>query len=244
MKTELTQYPGNSNSPHYTDIPVVVQGATCNQNGLGWIETPQVTQTIDVATGPSTVNIVPWTVDATSKTATPDMRACNGVFDETYTLAAVQKGESSLPSFITHDGNGVLTVTPLDYTHMGDWTIEVTQTTTYGNDPVWDAVVITVGCTIATITPDAAPATQVYNLYDSSLIVDLSTWAYTQDPSCDYSFSSSYEWEIPSDGTEYITDSVPSNYQAVTIQSQKKAAVGTYSLRLKNTITDNNEVPA
>ena len=130
-----------------------------------------------MATGPSTVNIVPWTVDATSKTATPDMRACNGVFDETYTLAAVQKGESSLPSFITHDGNGVLTVTPTTSSHMGTWTIEVTQTTVYGNDPVWDAVEITVGCTIATITPDAAPTepstTLTYNLYDGPLLIDL-----------------------------------------------------------------------
>ena len=53
---------------------------------------------------------------------------------------------------------------------MGDWTIEVTQTTAYGTDPVWDAVVITVGCTISTITPDAAPTSGLtYVLYDSPL---------------------------------------------------------------------------
>lgn len=92
LKTELTAYPGNSNSPHYTAIPVVVQGAACDQNGLGWLATAQVTQTVDVATGPTTVNISPYTVDSASKSSTPEMRACSGVFDETYTLAAVQKG--------------------------------------------------------------------------------------------------------------------------------------------------------
>ena len=30
LKTELTAYPGNSNSPHYTAIPVVVQASTCD----------------------------------------------------------------------------------------------------------------------------------------------------------------------------------------------------------------------
>lgn len=39
LKTELTAYPGNSNSPHYTDIPVVVTGAACDQNGLEWLST-------------------------------------------------------------------------------------------------------------------------------------------------------------------------------------------------------------
>ena len=125
------------------------------------------------------MTISPYTVDNTSKTATPEMRACSGSFDETYTLSAVESGESSLPSFITHS-SGVLTVTPTTSAHMGTWTISVTQTTTYGTDPVWDAVVITVGCTISTITPDAAPTSGLtYTLYDGPLVIDLSTWAYT-----------------------------------------------------------------
>ena len=125
LKTELDSYSGNSNSPHYTDIPVVVTSAACDQSGLGWLATAQVTATVDVATGPTTVNITPYTVDTASKTATAVMRACGGTFDETYTLAAVQKGQASLPSFITHS-SGVLTVTPTTSAHMGTWTIEVT----------------------------------------------------------------------------------------------------------------------
>ena len=98
-----------------------------------------MTTIIDVATGPTTVTITPYTVDAASKAATPEMRACGGTFDETFTLSAVEKGQGALPDFITHS-NGVLTVTPLDNSDMGVWIIEVTQTTTYGDDPVWDAV--------------------------------------------------------------------------------------------------------
>ena len=43
LKTELDAYPGNANSPHYTAIPVVVQGASCDQNALGWLSSSQVT---------------------------------------------------------------------------------------------------------------------------------------------------------------------------------------------------------
>ena len=142
---------------------------------------------------------MPYTVDNSSKSATPEMRACSGSFDESYTLAAIESGQASLPAFITHDGSGVLTVTPTTSSHMGTWTIEVTQTTTYGDDPVWDAVQITVGCTIATITPDAAPTSGLtYNLYDTPLLIDLSSWAYTQTPPCDYTVVNSFTWTVPS----------------------------------------------
>ena len=125
------------------------------------------------------MNIDPYTVDSASKIATAEMRACSGSFDETYTLAAVESGQGSLPSFITHSA-GVLTVTPTDSTHMGTWTISVTQTTVYGDDPVWDAVVITVGCTISTMTPDAAPSSGLtYILYDNPLLIDLASYGYT-----------------------------------------------------------------
>ena len=60
---------------------------------------------------------------------------------------------------------------------MGVWTLEITQTTTNGDDPVWDGVVITVGCTISTITPDAAPVEPgtdlTYELYEAPMLVDL-----------------------------------------------------------------------
>jgi hypothetical protein len=77
-----------------------------------------------------------------------------------------------------------------------------------------------VGCTIATITPDAAPTSGLtYNLYDGPLIIDLSTWLYTQTPPCDYTIVDSFTWTIPTDALDFIKSNIPSNYQAITIQS-------------------------
>jgi hypothetical protein len=73
--------------------------------------------------------------------------------------------------------------------------------------------VITVGCTIATITPDAAPTSGlVYSLYDGPLIIDLSTWQYTQTPPCDYTVVNSWTWTIPADAQTFIQDNIPTNY--------------------------------
>lgn len=43
LKTTLDAYPSNANNDHMTSIPVVVNGASCNPAGLGWVATPQVT---------------------------------------------------------------------------------------------------------------------------------------------------------------------------------------------------------
>ena len=91
LRTRLTAYSTNPSQPKWTNIPVVVQAPICNQNGLGWVATSPVTRIINVATGPTTVAISPYTVDPASKTATPEMRGCSGSFDETFTLSAVQK---------------------------------------------------------------------------------------------------------------------------------------------------------
>ena len=72
---------------------------------------------------------------------------------------------------------------------------------------------ITVGCTIATITPDAAPTepttTLTYNLYDVPLLIDLASWAYTQTPPCDYTVDNSFSWTVAGTATHFIFDSVP-----------------------------------
>lgn len=82
----------NESRESWSTITVNVQGAACDQNGLEWDASAVVEQTIDVSTGPTTVNIAPYTPNVASKTATPQMRACAGSFDETYTLAVVEQG--------------------------------------------------------------------------------------------------------------------------------------------------------
>ena len=112
----------------WTSITVQVTVAACDQSGLGWDPVDQVTATIDLETGPTEVTYSPYTVNTVSKTATPEMRGCGGVFDESYTLTAVRKGEATLPSFMTFEpSTGVLTVTPTDEVHQDVYIIEVTQ---------------------------------------------------------------------------------------------------------------------
>jgi hypothetical protein len=203
LETALDYYP--SHAVDWTTITVAVQGANCEQEGLEWDVSATVEQTIDVSTGPTVVTIAPYTPNVASKTATPQMRACSGVFDETYTLAALQSDGSALPAFMVDNGDGTVTSTPTISDHMGEWTLQITQVNTYGDDAVWDGVIITVGCTISTITPDAAPNSGLtYTLYDGPLIIDLSTWAYTQTPPCDYTIVSSYTWAIPADASSFV----------------------------------------
>ena len=127
---------------------------------------------------------------------------------------------------------------------MGVWTLTITQTTTYGIDPVWDGVIITVGCIITDITADAAPSEPstnlTYNLYAAPLLIDLNSWAYTQTPPCAYTWISVFTWTIPAAGQTYIQQ-VPAKPQPIlSIQSSLKAAVGTYALVHTNLITDSN----
>ena len=151
-----------------------------------------------------------------------------------------------MPDFITLSGSGTtwtLTITPLDHTDMGTWIITATQDTTNGDNPVWDAATITVGCQITGVAAAAAPAepavTLTYNLYAAPLLIDLSTWAYTQTPSCAYSYTEVFTWTIPAAATNYIQQSTPVP-KAITVQASHKAAVGTHAVVMTNTITDNN----
>jgi ribosomal protein L11 len=205
LKTTLTAYPSNSNNNKITTIPVVVSAASCDKTKLGWVATPAVTKTVNVAAGATTLTLNPYAVDPTSKTATPEARACGWVSaDETYTMAAVQKGQGSLPDFVTLSGN-ILTITPIDHTDIGTWTITATMTTTNGDDPSWDAATITVGCIVTSIAAASPPTSGLtYNLYDAPLLIDLTTYAYTQTPPCGYSFTEVFTWTIPTAAQPYI----------------------------------------
>jgi len=68
---------------------------------------------------------------------------------------------------------------------MGTWTIRVTQTVAYTSNGttaniVFDAVTITIGCTITSIPNPSPPTTGLtYVLYDPSLSIDLTTIPFT-----------------------------------------------------------------
>ena len=86
---------------------------------------------------------------------------------------------------------------------MGVWTIRVTQTVTYASRGttstiVFDAVTITVGCTITNVPNPSPPTTGLtYSLYEPTLVIDLTSIPFTQSPPCAYPATNSIVWTNP-----------------------------------------------
>ena len=99
---------------------------------------------------------------------------------------------STVSDFITVATDSTyIDVLPTGPTHIATWTIVLTQDTASGANPVFDAVQITVGCTITNIASPTAPATAdgwtlTYEVYSNALAIDLSTISYPQTPLCGY----------------------------------------------------------
>jgi len=159
------------------DFPVTISAATCDCNKLLWDAPTMLDKVVDVALGPLSVTIPTATQNANSKLPTPEIRKCfatggnNCASTSTWTPIVV--ATNNLPSFIVQTGTtDALTITPTTAAHMGTWTIKVTQTITYAafgtpKTVVFDAVKVTVGCTISTIPNPSPPTTGLtYNLYD------------------------------------------------------------------------------
>ena len=49
---------------------------------------------------------------------------------------------------------------------LGDHTLIATYTTTYGDDPTYEAMIITVECTVTGFTKPANPADVTYTVWD------------------------------------------------------------------------------
>lgn len=200
---------------------VVVQTATCDCSLIQWQHPgSQNTKTVDLTVTPSTDTLVisPSTIIASSKTATPAIRICATTTpcDETFTLTPVKKGTSSLPKFVTfNSGTNTLTIAPVDYLDIGTWTLSVTQTVASGTVPIWDQIVINVGCMITSITNPANPLVSLttYDVYSSTKTIDLSSAVYLQVPNCNYAVTKSYAWT----GIVTPITSHPTNPQAIQV---------------------------
>lgn len=148
-----------------------------------------------------------------------------------------------MPGFITVNADSTsIDVYPTGPTHVGTWLINLTQDTASGANPVFEAVQITVGCTITNVASPTAPSTAggwtlTYNVYDNSLAIDLSTIAYPQTPLCGYTVSETFTWTIPS-GAPITVDSA--NPEKVNVQTTDDTKHGTYTLTLQNAISHAN----
>jgi hypothetical protein len=238
VRVRLNNYPLNAG----IDVPVtvIVSGAACNCSLLTWDPPTQVTATINVSNtnNPRTATATKGTVNAASKLASPAIRACGNSCPVTSTLTATQKGGAALDaSWMSFDTNtNQFTLNPRTSAHIGIWTFTILQTVAAGSGAniSYDGVRVTVGCFITAMPSPAAPTTgltaELYTLKEISLL----NTVYTQQPPCAYTVSNSFAWTIPTGAP--IT--VNANPQIITVYSAAKNKVGTYTVRLTNTITD------
>lgn len=94
-------------------------------------------------------------------------------------------------------------------------------------------------CVITAIASPTAPDegngwTLTYNVYDSGLVIDLSTIEYPQTELCGYTVTEVFTWTIPG-GAPITVD--PGNAEAVIVYTTDKTQHNTYTLTLLNTIT-------
>jgi hypothetical protein len=116
----------------------------------------------------------------------------------------------------------------------------LTQDTASGPNPNFEAVQITVGCTITDIASPTAPSeadgwTLTYEIYSNVLSIDLSTISYPQTPLCGYTVAETFSWSIPSGAANVITVASDNN-QELLVQSTDVTKHGTYTVTLSNQI--------
>lgn len=97
---------------------------------------------------------------------------------------------------------------------------------------------MTVTCTITNIAAPSPPATINYNVYDSSVVVDLSSGVYVQTPDCGYSVVNSFAWNSVVSSAGALSDVSASSAEAkLRIFSNDKTHAGTFAVTLTNALS-------
>ena len=122
---------------------------------------------------------------------------------------------------------------------MGTWTVTVAATITYSSFSTttyvanYAAYDITVGCTIASVPNPSPPTTGLeYFLYDSQLVIPLSSIPFTQSPPCDYTTVDTITWTNP----EPTVITFSADKLTVYVFTLDKTKLGTHTVVLSNSI--------
>ena len=115
-----------------------------------------------------------------------------------------------------------------------------TFTTDNGPDHTYTAITFTVTCTLTSYTEPTTPAEGVFDLsyivYDAPLTIDLSTLAWTENPTCGYDITTAFTWT----GIEssFMTQDA-NNLSLITLQSsdKTKADNSPYTMTFQRAIT-------
>lgn len=244
IKTQLVDY---TSQTQYSALTVVIGETTCDCSALLW--TNPATTEVSVAVGATASPTFPLPTADTSNTATNNAFAkCYAGSGTCSTAGSFSSSDvvydnntpsgTTLPSWMTFTSTGTSTQTlslaPADGTATGTHYVKVVFTSENGPNPNYTALKIVVSCVVTSITPPAAPTTNLsYNVYDASNNHhDFTSATYTQVPNCGYAVTNSWAWE----GTDSST-ALTTNGGALSIFTTKKALAGTYPVKLGNTIT-------
>lgn len=246
LRITYVDYP--SHAGKWVTLPITVNAADCDCELLLWDEPSRVDQTINVGiTVGEAVSVPVATPNDASRSASQEINRCyiGSACVETSTYALTLADGSALPlsgngGFITLNGDSsAMTVYPTKPEDIGTWSIWMTQDTASGANPYYEALEITVGCTITDIASPTAPDegsgwTLTYNVYDPDLSIDLSVIDYPQTPLCGKSGTEVFVWTIPADAPITVD---PDNEQAINVYTTDVTKHGVYTVRLTNTIT-------
>ena len=201
----------------YTTWDVQVNAASCDCTALLW-DAPTIA-TPSVAVNIGSAETIPVPVANTSNRSTNagfdycyasnseaadscDLGGTFGAGSITYD-DGVTSGGTTLPSWITFSSSGSSTQTvqidPPDGSYMSQThTLFATYTSTYGPDLTYTAMTITVICTITNYDMPTTPAEPTFDLsyivFAAPMVIDLSTLAYTEQPTCNYEFTEAITW--------------------------------------------------
>jgi len=179
----------------YTHVAVAVTNADCDCSPLAWTNPPTTQLTVSVGTtvGEPTVPVAISNTLAMATsiafencylTAASPGCSTEGQFTTGSILYRDSTGSDvALPAWITFVPSGAsaqtLTIDP-DYTNIGTHTLVATYTTTYGDDPYYEALEITVDCTVISFTkPVVNPSDLVYTIWNTQEAFNADTLVYT-----------------------------------------------------------------
>jgi hypothetical protein len=192
LKLRITYVDYPSHAGKWVTLPITVNHADCDCELLLWDNPARTDVTINVGVGVAeSVNIPVATANTASKSATQEIAKCyiGGACVETSTYALLLDTGDALPltgnsGFITVNGDStIISVYPTKPADIGTWLIMMTQDTASGANPAYEAVLLTVGCTITDIASPTAPDegngwTLTYNIWETDLLIDLATILY------------------------------------------------------------------
>lgn len=111
-------------------------------------------------------------------------------------------------------------------------TLFATFTSDNGPDLTYTAMVITVSCTLTSYTMPTTPAEPTFDLsyiiYKDPITIDLSTLAYTENPTCNYAITTAITWTgLPS---FMVQDANNPSLVTISTSDKTKAASSPYAL--------------